>query len=224
MDERFELFSVPIDGSASAVKLNGPMAPGGDVAVSFVQLSPDSSRAVYTADQDTDGVPELYSAPIDGSASAIKLHPPLPPGRVVNAAMVRISADSSRVVYVSNADAPLVLELFSVPIDASGPPVNLNPPLVSGGNVSDFVLDPQGRRVAYRADSSVDERVELFTVSIDGRGATLRVNRDLAPGGQVGFYWFTADGNRVLYAANQNLSSQLDLFLRYLTPLYRRSR
>jgi hypothetical protein len=179
---------------------------------------------VYTADQDTNGVTELYSVPIDGSGPAVKLHPSLPPGRSVSPAMVRVSADSSRVVYIANADAPLVSELFSVPIDASTLPAKLNPPLVSGGNVSDFALDPRGRRVAYRADALVDERLELFTVSSDGSGATLRVNKELAPGGTMGFYGFTADGNRVLYGANQNLASQLDLFLRYLTPFYRRAR
>ncbi len=56
-----EIYSVPLDGSASPTKLNGTLPSGGGVNDSF-QISPDSSRVVYTADQDTNEVYEIYSA------------------------------------------------------------------------------------------------------------------------------------------------------------------
>src|SRR5262245_61416898 len=44
-------------------------------------LSPDGGRVVYIADQDTDQLFELYSAPTDGSQSAVKLNvPAMAPG------------------------------------------------------------------------------------------------------------------------------------------------
>ena len=56
----FELYSVPLGGPAVAgVKLNGALVAGGNVS-GVHQFSPDSSRVVYRADQDTDEVFELY--------------------------------------------------------------------------------------------------------------------------------------------------------------------
>ena len=64
---RFELFSVPIEGSLqeidkSSARLNGPLVPGGDV-VQF-EIAPDGSRVVYRADQELDERFEVYSVPI----------------------------------------------------------------------------------------------------------------------------------------------------------------
>jgi hypothetical protein len=67
--ERFrtELCARRIDGSGSTLVLSGPMITGGS-------LSPEPSlsgrlvlgptHAVYRADQDTDGVVEIYSSPL----------------------------------------------------------------------------------------------------------------------------------------------------------------
>ena len=52
-----ELYDAPLAGG-SPTKLNRPLISGGYVG-SF-QVSPDSSQVVYRADQDTDGVDELY--------------------------------------------------------------------------------------------------------------------------------------------------------------------
>ena len=75
----FELYSRPADGSGAAVKLNGPLVAGGDVA--DFRIAPDSSRVVYRADQSTDEVFELYSRVIDASASAP--HPSTSGGQIV---------------------------------------------------------------------------------------------------------------------------------------------
>jgi hypothetical protein len=61
-DNVSELYSVPSAGPASAgVKLNGVLVADGDVHSGF-QVSPDSGRVVYMADQQTDEVRELYVA------------------------------------------------------------------------------------------------------------------------------------------------------------------
>jgi N-acetylneuraminic acid mutarotase len=68
-DGVYELYSVPITGG-TAVKLNGPLVAGGQVLpcapLKCWAISPDSTRVVYVADQDTVGVDDLYSVPIAG--------------------------------------------------------------------------------------------------------------------------------------------------------------
>ncbi len=65
-DEVYELYSVPLAGG-NVVKLNPPLVVGGGIIrwLPFVmpfQISPDSSRVVYVADQETDEVYELYAS------------------------------------------------------------------------------------------------------------------------------------------------------------------
>lgn len=100
---QWELFSVPLDGSASPVRLNPPLVPGGDVFQAntlngqFVNATPDGVWAVYEADQEVDGVRELFAVPADGSRPAVKLSGPLPPGG--NVVGHRIGPDGRRVFH-----------------------------------------------------------------------------------------------------------------------------
>src|SRR5262245_52889769 len=73
-EDAFELYSVPLDGSAAPVKLSAPLVAGREV--SRVSISPDSRWVAYRADQDEPSLRELYGAPIDGSAAPVKLNPP----------------------------------------------------------------------------------------------------------------------------------------------------
>ena len=61
--------SLPTGGGNA--KVNGPLVVNGNV--SWVVWSPDSSRIAYTADQDTDGVDELYVGVPDGSVPPVKV-------------------------------------------------------------------------------------------------------------------------------------------------------
>ena len=86
-----KVYSVPIGGPAAAgLKLNKALVLGGSVEGGLI--SPDSRRVVYRADQETDGIFELYSVPIRGpAADGIKLNKALVPGGDV----VNLSADQS---------------------------------------------------------------------------------------------------------------------------------
>src|SRR5262245_65389250 len=61
---------------AQSVRINGPMLqPGtGDVLDDY-SFSPSGARMVFRADVEQDGVFELYSAPNDASAPALRLTP-----------------------------------------------------------------------------------------------------------------------------------------------------
>ena len=91
------------------IKLNSPLVTGGNVR--DFSISPNSSRVVYSADQDTDGVGELYSVPI-GGGTVTELNSPLVAGGSVY--RFSISPDSSRVVYSADQDTDGMFELYGV--------------------------------------------------------------------------------------------------------------
>jgi len=78
------------------------MQPGGR-ALRF-EISSDSAVVVYSADQETDRVTELYSVPI-GGGTPVKLNGPVLGSGVVGASF-GVSPDSSRVVYTASQDDP----------------------------------------------------------------------------------------------------------------------
>ncbi len=201
-----ELFSAPIDGSAGPVQISGQMVANGDVGDSF-QLTPDSTRVVYEADQDTDGLIELYSAPIDGRSAPVKLNGPLPVNHFVR--QFEISPDSSRVVYsLAEISTHETDQLFSVPLDGSASPVQLNP---SGrvrstyGGSKPFVICPDSSRVVYTADQDTTDVFELYSAPIAG-GSTVRLNDPLASG-FVYLDRISPDGPRAVYLVDYPYSS-----------------
>ena len=52
---------IPFEALAASIKLNGALVIGGNVQ--HFEISPDGSRVVYQANQDLDGVLELFSVP-----------------------------------------------------------------------------------------------------------------------------------------------------------------
>jgi Tol biopolymer transport system component len=72
-DEVVELYAVPLDGSAPARRLSGPMVAGGDVRspaepldeVPPFRFRPDGRALTYLADQRTDEVTELFLSFLD---------------------------------------------------------------------------------------------------------------------------------------------------------------
>ena len=162
VDERFELFTVPSDGTSAPTPLNGELVEGGDVSSNY-QISADSSRVLYHADQDTNQVFELYTVKSDGSEDPIKVSGDLVAGGDVSLTGFQFSPDSSRVIYVADQDTDFVNELYIVPSDG-GKAVKVNGELVAGGDVSsqNLQFSPDGSRLLYRADQDTDGIEELF--------------------------------------------------------------
>ena len=156
-----ELYSVFL-GGGSPVRLN-PLLPFGRNVTSF-QISPDSSRVVYSADQQKAFVGELYGVPLGGPAAAgIKLNGALVAGGIVRSFL--ISPDSSRVVYVATQPST-DFELYSVPI--GGPAtvgIKLNGTLVAGGSVFEHKISPDSGRTVYIADQDTADVVDLYMTS-----------------------------------------------------------
>jgi Tol biopolymer transport system component len=105
-----EVFSVPSAGG-TPVKLNGPLVAGGDASGLSLQFSPDGSRVLYLADQNTDEVDEVFIVPSTGG-TAIKLNGPLVAGGDVSSSGLQFSPDGSRVLYLADQTTDNVAEIF----------------------------------------------------------------------------------------------------------------
>ncbi len=213
------VYSVPVDGSASPVPLFGQPLTGN------LHVAPDGQRVVFLY-RPSSGPGGLYSAPIDGSAAATEIAGPLVAGGEVKA--WRISPDSTRVVYLADAQVDEVYELYSVPIDGSASPVRLNAALVAGGDVFagaigfsevHFPITSDSTRVAYVADQDTDEVRELYVVPIDGSASPVKLSGPMVAGGDlaenttVSAFRISPDSTRVVYCADQESDGLFELFL-----------
>jgi hypothetical protein len=71
----FELYCRATDGTGTPRRLSGVMPEFGDVQ--RLQITSDSSRVLYLADQEQDEMVELYSAPLVEGGDAVKVNPAL---------------------------------------------------------------------------------------------------------------------------------------------------
>jgi len=170
-DERFELYSVPVDGSAPAVRISS----ASDRDLFLAGQSGSAARVIYTAEEDTD-TQGLFSVPIDGSRAPVRLSGPMAAGGGVVAAVV--SEDGQRVVYSADQDVAGRYELFSAPIDGGAPAIRLNSAFAPGGSLfEEYGFALLDELVVYQADQEVDGLFGLFAVPIEGGPV-----RGLAPG------------------------------------------
>ena len=125
---------------AMPIKLHPDLAGEHDVSSDF-QVSPDGARVVYTADQDTEGVIELYSMPTDPPT---KLSSSLGPSVVSFTSDIQafaISPDSTQIVFIDQQVGPVRRELFRVPI-GGGPIASLSATLATDKAVDLFRISP----------------------------------------------------------------------------------
>ncbi|NOT31253.1 MAG: hypothetical protein HOP15_12470 [Planctomycetes bacterium] len=244
-DGALELWTVPLDPfrGSEVVRLSAKPVPGGSVAPGVFStengasgyhpqfaLAPDGTRVVYRADQDIDGVFELYSARSDGQGTPVKLNAPLGPGESVPPFGFVVHPGGESVLFVA-PDPAGALRPFTVPIGGGEPPLPLGGAFVEGGGLwlapsmgaaLSFALTPDATRVVYLADQRRDETFELFVAPLDGSLSGRALNSPLAPGGNVGSttgsrsFAISPDGTRVAYLADQDVDEVFELFVSYL--------
>jgi hypothetical protein len=165
-----------------------------------------TERIVYLADQDINGVSELY---LGGSST--KLNPPLSQGK--NVLDFQITPDKTAVVYRADQDTNDVFELYRVEFANPGVSTKLNSSLPVGGDVWRAVITPDSSSVLYLADQTTDGVTELYRVPFATPGVSTKLNSPLVPGGNVFFdIGITPDSSAVVYRATQASAKIIELY------------
>lgn len=207
---RFELFSAPVDGSAPRVRLNGPLASGGNV-LSF-RFGVAGARLAYLADQDLDARFELYSARFDGTGSSVKLSgDPLawadveddyqvtPSGLAVAFRSDRTTDGERRLWLRALGGGAAVREIT----DSAAPGVDVP---------TGFAFTPDSTRLVFRSNERDPDYLELFSTDFS---ATVALNVPLFPGvsaGDLVQFRLLEDGRRALYRADRERDEVFELY------------
>ena len=219
-----ELFASSRDG-ADIIKLSGNPVAGGDV-VDFA-ISPDGVYVAYVADQNTDGVFELYVVPVDKSSreTAVKISGTFMAGDgIVETSPGQYAfawaPDSSRVAYLADQLTAGVVELFSnQPTGNSTTTILLSRPLLLPAadiDVSEFEWAPDSSLIAYRANQTSSSIVDLYTTA-PNQGFSQQITSGLAPGRQVTeFAWspvtIPPSGFRIAFIADKTIQGVFQLW------------
>ena len=180
-------------------------------SVNNFALTPDGSRVIYIADQDTAGLIELYSVPVDGSASPVKLSSGLTyAGGANGVALFQIGADSSTVFFLADAGAGGGSNnLYSVPVDGSSGPVQLN--TAAQAPVTALGATPDGSGVIFfgTATTSGAGSAELYRATPGVASSAVQLSEVSAtnPFGAVVAADFSPDGSTVIFAADAGADS-----------------
>jgi WD40 repeat protein len=215
--DKLELFSVAIANPGVSTKMNSQLVVNGDVSSAFV-FSPDSTHVAYVADQDVDGVLELYDTTVASPGVTAKLNGPLTAGGSI--CNFKFSPDSQRVAYCADQITDDVTELFTVEVSSPGAATKLSPALVSGGDVkAAYQFSADSTFMLYLADQEVDERVELFRVDIAAPGVATKMSDALVADGDVWDFKFRPDGTHAAYIATQDDFTVYELYeVAFATP------
>jgi hypothetical protein len=148
--------------------------------VSTFQVSEDSSSVIYVADQDDNGVQQLYHVPSEGG-STTRINPSLVTGGDVASGlfMIRLPAlhitpDSSSVLYLADQDTDGVLELYAVWIQAEEDGPTLGSSLAEVWQESHFTLrelsNPWKKSTiwGWNADPDCDGLTNLMEYALGG--------------------------------------------------------
>jgi Tol biopolymer transport system component len=201
-DDRAQLYSVAVDGSAAPVSLSGSL----DFLRAFtdpVVIAPDGRSVVFLARVEGSGglySDVLFGAPVDGSAPAVRLSPPAATDVRAGA---RISADGTRVAFLVGN------RLFAASLDGTAPGVLISAP----GQVvePDFRIAPDGARVVYRIVPTTFRRSEVFSAPADASAPPLLLGAMPAFGDATALA-LSADGRQVVYRADVRADGLFELF------------
>lgn len=196
---------------------NNNDAPSG----AFYDFSSDGNFVVFAADDNSDGVPDLFSVPVGGGArnklsQNLSLDFPL--------SGFRITPDGTTVLYtVSEVVDINIKSVYSIPIQG-GASTLLTSKFVgdlSSFSSPGFQITPDSSTLVFKEL----ERVQIeenpadfvFFVNVSsvpiGGGVVTRLNGDfLEEGGNVESFRLSPDGERVVYRADQSADEKFELF------------
>lgn len=205
----YQLYAVPVDGSAAPVRVHPALTGGRDVT--DFRLSPDGRTIVYRADARVDNEFELWRVPVKGARPPVRLSVPRsnadvgddftldPHGRWL---LYRQRRNNRSDLYAS--------AWRSAPVRPSGAPDVVA--LTSG--VADLDVEPGARVtrsgwVVFLARERTGVPLRLFQVPADGRSDPVLLSDSLGTGGGVVDFALTPDESRVVFRARKTTTSPL---------------
>jgi dipeptidyl aminopeptidase/acylaminoacyl peptidase len=205
---KYELYSVPVDGSSAPAKRSGTIVDGGNLTT--YDISADSSRIVYRADKDVVSRIELYSVPV-ASGSGMTIADVTTVGRDIESFL--ISPDSTRVVFLADiGTTDNIQELYSVGIASSSSTKISRALLVAGGQVrDDYAITSDSNRVVYLAEAEVLNRDDLYSVPMTG-GSSLKHSLDIPIGGDVRSFQLTPNATHIVFEADTASANPNELY------------
>jgi len=213
----FEVFQVLFATPQASTPLN-PSFPVGSGGVTKFAVTPDSTKVVYIADQNTPNVNELYQVAFINPLNAPKLNVPLAAPK--NVTDFAISSNSASVVYLADQNINGVFEIFPAPISGPGSATSLNSPLSAGQTITAFAITPDNSSVIYRANNTPAAQFALFLVTFaQPQTSVVTLNGALTPGGNVSSFTIAPNGSSVVYSADQNIVGVVEVFRVPITPV-----
>ncbi|NNF97980.1 MAG: hypothetical protein HKM93_01245 [Desulfobacteraceae bacterium] len=207
--EDYNLYLANSQNPETLTKLNPPgAAVHGDVIQ--MAFSPDGAYAVYLADQESNGIYELYLVDMASPGTPVKLNGTLVSGGRVDD--FTFSPDSSRVAYRADQDTAGVNELYLAAVASPGTSVKINSALPDLGDVEDFSFSPDSSMVAYMADQDTDEHNELYLVDLAAPETSDKLNGALVADGDVLEFAFNPGSYSVVYRADQDRDRVFELY------------
>lgn len=182
IDEIFELYIVPIKGG-KVTKLNKPLVQGRNTKRFGTNVGMDSKFITFIADQDQQGVFELFLSPLGADAGeTIKLSQPLLAGQKINETNISISPNSRYVLYTVGPEDSRSgkTELFSASTDTTNPSiVNLSQALKTDFSVFFGTISSDSTRVIITPwdVNNGFQVVGLYSLPIQG-GTPIRLDSD----------------------------------------------
>src|SRR5690606_799772 len=95
-----------------SMKVNPPLVAAGDVQAATFRFGPDSDFIVYRADQEVDGLNELYRVETATPGTSVKINEPL--GADGDVSIFQIHPDGLQLAYVADQETERVAELYLV--------------------------------------------------------------------------------------------------------------
>lgn len=166
-------------------------------ATSRSELTPDGSHLVFWAEPDENGLPDLFSLPLDGSAPAMRIFqtPDFMPSILGRSRVFELltPAGSSHVLAATPVTPQLGVQFYSVAIDGSG--VTAISPAPISSNFFSWQLNADGSRVVISSDFGSDQRFGVYSARTDGSAPFLTLE---PPSNESGFSGVTPDGESVI--------------------------
>ncbi len=198
-------------GSSGGVQVSGPLVAGG--SVQEFRWAPDSSRLAYRANQEIDGVTELFVGNRCCHQDNTKVSGAMVSGG--NVQRIYWAPDGLRIAYLADQETDNLRELFTVEANGDNG-AKVSGAMAPGGGIdgsSAVAWAPDSSRIAYAARQDSSGVPEVYTSAPDSAVGNLRVSGPMPAGG--GFdddLTWAPDSSRVAYLAYEPTTETTELF------------